>query len=135
LGGEFHKNLADIFHLSRSSAKRVVGRFIDAVIGNLQIGLPTTDIELEAIATGWTQKSSAEGCYHGLVLALDGYFSVRTVPHKSECPNAENFSSGYKKIPALNVQAAVDHMLRFRYIAAAAPGKKTMGEHFKNALD
>jgi hypothetical protein len=60
LGGESHKSLAEIFHLSRSSAKRVVGRFIDAVIVNLQIGLPTTDIKLEAIATGWTQKSSAE---------------------------------------------------------------------------
>jgi hypothetical protein len=123
LGGEPYKSVADIFHFSRASARRVVARFIDAVIESLQICLPTTNNELEAIAAGWTQKSSGQGCYHGLVLALDGYLSTRTVPSRSECPNAADFFSGHKKIPALNVQAAIDHMLRFRYIAVAAPGK------------
>jgi hypothetical protein len=80
LGGEPYKSLADIFHFSRSSARRVVARFFDAVIDTLQICLPTTDMKLEAVATRWTQKSSAQGCYHGLVLALDRYLSVRTVP-------------------------------------------------------
>jgi hypothetical protein len=134
LGGEPYKSLANIFHFSRSSARRVVARFMDAVIETLQICLPTTDIELEAVATGWTQKSSAQGCYHGLVLALDGYLSVRTVPDKSECRNAADFFSGYKKIPALNVQAAVDHMLRFRYVAVAAPGKTNDGRAYQKCL-
>jgi hypothetical protein len=77
LGGEPYKIVADIFHFSRASARRVVSRFIDAVIESLQICLPT-----KAIATGWTQKSSGQGCYHGLVLALDGYLSTRTVPSR-----------------------------------------------------
>jgi hypothetical protein len=35
LGGEQHKSLTDIFHFPQSSAKRVVGRIINAVIVNL----------------------------------------------------------------------------------------------------
>jgi hypothetical protein len=56
------------------------------------------------------------------------------VPSRSECPNAADFFSGHKKIPALNVQAAIDHMLRFRYIAVAAPGKTNDGRAFQRCL-
>lgn len=130
LGGESYRALRDIFHFSIPSSKRIVRKFLDAVIANLDIYLPTSDEELEALAAGWTQKSSADGCYHGLLLALDGYLSTRTVPDRTECPNASDFFSGHKKLPAVNVQAAVDHMLRFRYIAVASPGKVNDGRAF-----
>jgi hypothetical protein len=51
LGGEHYKSVADIFHFSRTSARRVVARFIDAVIESLPIRLPTTSNELETVAS------------------------------------------------------------------------------------
>jgi hypothetical protein len=131
LGGEHHKSLSDIFRISRASTWRVVGRFIGAVIDNIDnIQLLTTAEELELVATGWRSKSTADGCYHGLVLALDGFLSIRTQPGKNECANTAEYFSGHKKIPAINVQAAVDHQLRFRYVCVAAPGKTNDGRAF-----
>jgi hypothetical protein len=131
LGGELYKSIADIFHISRASARRSVRRFINAVIANLNnISLPTSDEELELLATGWRSKSTADGCYHGLVFALDGYLSFRTQPSKAECNNTADYFSGHKRVPAINVQAAVDHQLRFRYVSVAAPGKTNDGRAF-----
>jgi hypothetical protein len=60
--------------------------------------------------------------------------SVRKAADKSECPNAADFFSGYNNIPALSVQAAVDQMLRFRYIAFAAPANQNHGSAFQKCL-
>jgi hypothetical protein len=72
------------------------------VIQNLNnIYLPTTDEELVTLATGWTIKSTADGCYHGLVLALDGFF----------CPPERNhvrMTVVILRVHAMNVHAAVE---------------------------
>jgi hypothetical protein len=52
LGDEPYKSLPNIFRFSRPSSRRVLARFIEAVNDTLQICLPATDIELEALATG-----------------------------------------------------------------------------------
>jgi hypothetical protein len=45
-------------------------------------------------------------CERGIVLALDGFLSLRTQPRKDECVNTADYFSGHKKVPAINVQAA-----------------------------
>jgi hypothetical protein len=92
--------------------------------------LPTNPEEIELLATGWTSKSTADGCFQGLVLALDGFLSLRTQPRKDVCVNTADYFSGHKKVPAINVQAAFDHQLRFRYVCVAAPGKTNDGRAF-----
>jgi hypothetical protein len=77
------------------------------------VSLPTTDDEVETIPAGWTVKSTARPCYHGVVLAVDGLLSSRTQPRKDDCPNPADYYSGHMRVHGLNVQAAVDHMLRF----------------------
>jgi hypothetical protein len=127
LGGESYKSIADIFHMSDDSARRVVNRFINAVIESeheqLALALPKED-ELEDLAVQWSRKSTADGIFHGCVLALDGFLSPRLKPN---VVNAADYFSGHKKTFALNVQAACDHNLKFRYAAAASPGKANDG--------
>jgi hypothetical protein len=85
---------------------------------------------LELLATGWRAKSTTDGCFHGLILALDGFLSQRTQPGKNECVNTADDFNGHKRDAAINVQAAVDHQLRFRYVCVAAPGKRNDGRAF-----
>jgi hypothetical protein len=74
------------------------------------IHLPKEE-ELESIAYRWTQKSTADGVFHGAVLMLDGFLSPRTKPAVT---NAADYHTGHKKIFALNhVQAACDDDFRF----------------------
>jgi hypothetical protein len=123
--------LEDVFHFSYSSSRRVINKFIDSVIYHLNnINLPSTDEELATVAAGWTIKSTADGCYHGLVLALDGFLSYRTKPRKDDCSNPADYFSGHKRVYGINVQAAVDHILRFRYVGVAGPGKTNDGRAF-----
>lgn len=62
LGGHDHTCLEDVFHISYSSSRRVVNRFIDAVTRNINnIYLPATHEELETLATGLTINSTADG--------------------------------------------------------------------------
>jgi hypothetical protein len=120
-----------MYHNSCSSSWRIVKKFIDAVIQSLNnIYLPTTDEELATLATGWTIKSTADGCYHGPVLSLDGFLPARTQPRKDDCRNPADYFSVHKKVHAVNVQAAVDQLLRFRYVAVAGPGKTNDGRAF-----
>jgi hypothetical protein len=110
---------------------RIVNRFIHAVIENMnKVSLQTANDELETIAAGWTVKSTERPCYHGVVLVVDGLLSSRTQPRKQNCPNPADYYSGHTRVHGLNVQAAVDHMLRFRYVAVAAPGKTNDGWAF-----
>jgi hypothetical protein len=120
LGGLDHNGLDDIYNISRSSSMRIVNRFIHAVIENINnVSLPTTDVDLETIAAGF-----------GVVLVLDGLLSTRPQPRRDGYPNPTDYYSGHKCVYALNVQAAVDHMLRFRYVALAAPGNTNDGRAF-----
>jgi hypothetical protein len=108
LGGHDHSCLEDVFHFSYSSSRRVINKFIDSVIYHLNnINLPSTDEELATVAAGWTIKSTADGCYLGLVLALDGFLSSRTKPRKDDCSNPADYFSGHKRVYGINVQAAV----------------------------
>jgi hypothetical protein len=49
-------------------------------------------------------------------------------------PTPQISSAGTKRYLPSTFQAAVDHMLRFRYIAVAAPGKTNDGRAFQKCL-
>ena len=125
LGGEQHKSLTDIYHTSESSVRRSVNRFLDAVLQckDLAIELPKEE-ELESLANGWAAKSTADGVLSGCLLALDGFLSSRIKPSVS---NDADYYTKHKNIYALNVQAACDHHLRFRYVCVCGPGKLNDG--------
>jgi hypothetical protein len=129
LGGESHKSLEDAFHISKSSSKRAVRRFATAVVQceALRIRLPTLE-ELEELKTKWSEMSTAPGKpLHGCVLALDGFLSARVKPNVED---DAHYHSNHKKIHCLNVQAAIDYLLRFRYVCVAAPGRTNDGRAF-----
>lgn len=132
LSGSHTKDLVDIFHISRASVKRVARKFREAVLecDELSMDLPEGEEELEQVANHFTQKSTANGIYHGVIGAIDGFLAMRNVPHRSEVTNTADYYSGHKKIHALNVQAMVDSMLRFRYVCIAGPGKMNDGRAF-----
>jgi hypothetical protein len=114
-----------LFHFSRPSARRVDTRFIDIVIEIINIQTVNRRHELQDGHNSVSHKVSITD-----VLALDDYFVNNEVPACSETTVAgENFS-GQKRV---NVQAAIDYMLRFRYIAVAAPGKTNDARPSKNA--
>jgi hypothetical protein len=129
LGGESHKSLEDAFHISKSSSKRAVRRFATAVVQceALRIKLPKEE-ELEELMTKWSKMSTASGKpLHGCVLALDGFLSARVTPNVED---DAHYHSNHKKINCLNVQAAIDYLLRFRYVCVAAPGRTNDGRAF-----
>jgi hypothetical protein len=77
LGGDGMKAIEDTFHLSLSSAQRVVNRFLQAVREcdhpDCVIELPKDD-ELEAIAEGWKNCQLPEAPWMGVFLQLMGSF-------------------------------------------------------------
>jgi hypothetical protein len=131
LGGESHKTNADAFHISISSSKRVVSQFICAVnsCDELLINLPEAN-ELELLANQTTKKSTCDGIFHGCVLMIDGFLSIRNKPGDNECSNPADYYSGHKKTHGINVQALCDHTLKFRYVCVAAPGKTNDNKAF-----
>ena len=122
LGGESHKTNADAFHISISSSKRVVSQFLSAVnnCDDLSIHLPQAH-ELEDLASQTSQKSSCDGVFHGCVLMIDGFLSIRNKPGDNKCSNPANYYSGHKKTHGINVQALCDLTLKCCYVCIAGP--------------
>jgi hypothetical protein len=52
------------------------------------------------------------------VLVLIGFLSARAIPNVED---DAHYHSNHKKYHCLNVQAAVDYLLRFRYVCVASP--------------
>jgi hypothetical protein len=115
LGGESHKSLEDAFHISKSPSERAVRRFATAVVQceALRIKLPKEE-ELEELKTKWSEMSTAPSkLLHGCILALDGFLSARVKPNVED---DAHYHSIHNKIHRLNIQAAIDYLLRFRYV-------------------
>lgn len=73
LGGSAHKDIADMYGISKKSAQQVVNKFINAVDQTLEIKIPTTQQELEQCANDWHNLSGASEIYSGVVGAIDGW--------------------------------------------------------------
>ena len=110
LGGEEIKSIEDTFHISNSSAHRIVKRFLDAVIDcnhkDLEIKLPTAN-ELHEIAEGWKKLSTAGGPMNGCVLAINGFLSPRIRPNVE---HPYDYFTDQKSFYCLNVIGAIDHL-------------------------
>ncbi len=124
MGGEAYKSIADIFHISEASARRVTRKFVEAVLDcdALKIDLPKEE-ELPAMALAFDQLSSTGDVCHGAVGMIDGLLSARTQPRSDECSNPADYYSGHYRTFGLNIQALCDADLRFRYVAVSGPGK------------
>ena len=109
LGAEQYKSIADAFHMSDSSARRVVRMFIEAVnaCDQLEISLPTHN-ELEEVAIGFTAVSSADNAFHGVVGAVDGFLCSRIQPNTIEVSNPADYFSYHYQMYGVNVQAVCD---------------------------
>jgi hypothetical protein len=93
-----------------------------------RIKLPKAE-ELEELKTKWSKMLTAPGKpLHGCILALDGFLSARVKPNIED---DAHYHSIHKKIHCLNVQAAVDYLLRLQYVCVAAPGRTNDGRAFE----
>ena len=75
MGGCAYKHIAQIYGMSIDSARRVVHKFLNAIILNpaLSLALPRTLEELEVRASAFEEKSKASGLFRGVIGALDGW--------------------------------------------------------------
>ena len=130
-GGEKLKSLSDIYHYSLDSGRRVVRKFVDAVLNceKLAINLPTTEVQLLGLAQGFSNVSGARGIFYGVIAAIDGWLC--TIEKPRIVPNPGDFYSGLYKRYGLNVQAMCDANLRFIYVCVAGPGKTNDNRAFK----
>jgi hypothetical protein len=121
MGGCAYKHIALIYGMSKSSAKRVVRKFWDAMLCNpaFSIVLPHTPEELEAHASAFANKSKAGGLFDRVIGALDGWLCDTNKPIVH---NTSDFFLGHYQRFGLNVQAMCDAHLRFTFLAIAGPG-------------
>lgn len=120
--------LMDIYGTSRSSTKRAINMFLDAVDYNtsleeLQVRLPDPEDEvaLQSLARRWASKSTAFGLFTNTLGAVDGWLPQTEMP--GDVTNQTDYFSGHYQCYGLNIQAVCDPDLAFLYLAVAAPGK------------
>ena len=97
---------------------------------DLDLRLPSTEEELFAASTGF-ESISHQGIMKGCIGAIDGWLCPIIVPPASAVGNVISYFSGHYQRYGLNVQAIVDHLGRFLFIAVAAPGSQPDGNAFK----
>lgn len=121
-------DLADLFGVSTSSARRCINMFLDAIDFNttceaLQVQLPDASNlgELQELANKWSSKSTAFGLFPNCLGAIDGWLPRTEMPR--DVSNQVDYFSGHYHCYGLNVQAMCDPDLVFLYLAVAAPGK------------
>lgn len=124
LGGELIKSLEDIFGAHQSYIRSyLIPKFLGAVDSVFSINLPTTTSAKQSLADEFSSLSTADGLFHGVIGALDGWLCCTTQPIDTDIINKRDYFSGHYQKFGLNVQAMCDARLRFIYFAVAAPGK------------
>jgi hypothetical protein len=121
-------DMARMYGLSKSSVKRVLKMFFNAIefntdIPELQVNLPapTNPEHLNDLADRWQDLSGAYSLFDGFLGALDGFLARTEMPFDVE--NPRDYFSGHYQFYGLNVQAMCDPDLLFIYACVAAPGK------------
>ena len=117
------KAISDIFDHSKSTTKRCINQFIDAVNNckALEPKLPTTEPELRKLAAGFASKSRAGDLMYGVIGAIDGWLCTINCPQG--IPDPSKYHSGHYQRYGINVQAVSDSEGRLYYVALAAPGR------------
>ena len=121
-------DLADLYGMSTSSARRVINMFLDSVDYNtacaeLQVELPDpNDIDaLKDLAGRWSSVSTVYGLLNHNLGCIDGWLPRTEMP--GDVSNQNDYFSGHYQCFGLNVQALCDPDLLFLYVSVAAPGK------------
>ncbi len=137
--GENPGSLADIYGISKSSAKRAVRMFLDAVDYNssypeLQVVLPdpTNEDELFELAQRWQDCSTSMGLFKGFLGPMDGWLPRTEAP--KDVHNQGDYFSGHYQCYGLNCQALCDPDLLFMYFCIAAPGKTNDARAFDRCV-
>lgn len=79
--------------------------------------------ELQRASEGF-QSISTQGVIRGCVGAIGGWLCPNIVPPCAVVGNVLSYFSGHYQRYGVNIQAVVDHLCRFIYIAVAAPGSQ-----------
>ena len=121
-------DMARMYGLSKSSVKRVLRMFFNAIelntdIPELQIQLPDPKQpeRIADLADAWQDISGSYPLLDGFLGALDGFLARTEMPFDVE--NPRDYFSGHYQFYGLNVQAMCDSNLLFLYSCVAAPGK------------
>ena len=89
----------------------------------LEFSRPWTEAELNEASAGF-EGISGEGIMRGCIGAIDGWLCPIQSPPTSVVGNVKTYFSGHYQRHGFNIQAIVDHLGRFLYIAVAAPGSQ-----------
>ncbi|XP_052229485.1 putative nuclease HARBI1 isoform X5 [Dreissena polymorpha] len=112
--GDFYSEVGDLQGISRSSVSRSISVVVAALDRKLKtINFPTSNEELRIVKTGCFRI----GKIPKVVGAVDGTLIPIIAP--SEAEEVYVCRKGYH---ALNVQAVVDHQMRFTDVVAQWPG-------------
>ncbi len=125
-GSSFH-DIRDEGNFSRPTFFRLLRKGLVAIVRckKLQIRLPSSMDEMDAVHQGFEQKSM-ERVMSGCVGALDGYLLLIQTPiRRKEFLNTRQFFSGHYQRIGLNVQAMVDSNLKFLYAAILKGGRSS----------
>ena len=121
-------DMARMYGLSKSSVKRVLKKFFNAIefntdIPELQVNLPdpTNPDQVNELADQWQDLTGAYSLFDGFLGALDGFLARTEMPF--DVVNPRDYLSGHYQFYGLNVQAMCDPDLLFIYACVAAPGK------------
>jgi hypothetical protein len=89
----------------------------------LDFRLPNTTTELEEASAGF-EGISVHGIMRGCIGAIDRWLLPIQVPPATHVGNVKTYFSGHCQRHGFNIQAIVNHLGRFLFIAVAAPGSQ-----------
>jgi hypothetical protein len=125
LAGGSYLDICNLVSIPHSTFYGILWNTCEAINACPELGfsLPTTTAELEEASAGF-ESVSCQRVMRGCIGAIDGWLCPIQAPPSSVVGNVKSYFSGHYQHHGLNVQAIVDHLGRFLYIAVAAPGSQ-----------
>jgi hypothetical protein len=132
LAGGSYLDICTLVSIPHSTFYSILWSTCDALNAcpDLLFRLPTTDEELRHASAGF-ESISYGGIMRGCIGAMDGWLCAIQVPPSAAVGNVITYFSGHYQCYGVNVQAIVDHLGRFLYMAVAAPGSQPDVNAFK----
>jgi hypothetical protein len=125
LAGGSYLDICTLVSIPHSTFYYILWKTCDAIndCPDLEFRLPNTTAELEEASAGF-EGISVHGIMRGCIGAIDGWLLPIQVPPATHVGNVKTYFSGHYQHHGFNIQAIVDHLGRFLFIAVAAPGSQ-----------
>jgi hypothetical protein len=125
LAGGSYLDICTLVSIPHSTFYYILWKTCDAIndCPQLEFSLPCTEAELNEASAGF-EGISCQGIMRGCIGAIDGWLCPIQSPPTSVVGNVKTYFSGHYQRHGFNIQAIVDHLGRFLYIAVAAPGSQ-----------